>query len=197
MPIIIVITLSLPLLFFFFFRHDFQLHPCTVKELKLRSHSGNLVLILECKRLKMKRKRTEGETQRATACHHRDPNHFHVRLCLLLNPPTHLFFLYCVPLLLPLAKQTIKTMYVTGRDPVCCKYSRQPTTVFLPGLSCSRSHLIGSSGRTDVSSLMIFVTIKLIDVYGSEMQECEGKRWKGSKLMDREGSGGCLKSGRL
>lgn len=40
---------------------------------------------------------------------------------------------------------------------------------------------------------MIFVTINLLDVYGSEMQECEGKRRKGSKLMDREGSGGCLK----
>lgn len=43
--------------------------------------------------------------------------------------------------------------------------------------------------------LMIFVTIKLIDVYGSAMQECKGKRRKGSKLMDREGSGGCLKEG--
>lgn len=43
--------------------------------------------------------------------------------------------------------------------------------------------------------LMIFVAIKLIDVYGSAMQECEGKRRKGSKLMDREGSGGCLKRG--
>ena len=35
---------------------------------------------------------------------------------------------------------------------------------------------------------MIFVTIKLIVVYGSEMQECGGK-W--SRLMDREvGEGG-------
>lgn len=42
---------------------------------------------------------------------------------------------------------------------------------------------------------MIFVTINLIDVYGSEIQECEGKRRKGSKLMDREGSGGCLREG--
>lgn len=73
------------------------------------------------------------------------------------------------------------------------QYSRQPTTVLLPGLSCSLPHLIGCSGCTDVSSLMIFVTIKLIDVYGSEMQEFEGNRRKGSKLMDREGSGGCLK----
>lgn len=55
--------------------------------------------------------------------------------------------------------------------------------------------LIGCGGRTDVSSLMIFVTIKLIVVYGSEMQECGGK---GSRLMDREvgdvweGSGGVI-----
>lgn len=41
-------------------------------------------------------------------------------------------------------------------------------------------------GCTDVSSLMIFVTIKLIVVYGSEMQECGGKQNKGSRLMDRE-----------
>lgn len=43
--------------------------------------------------------------------------------------------------------------------------------------------LIGCGGCTDVSSLMIFVTIKLVVVYGSEMQECGGK---GSRLMDRE-----------
>lgn len=135
----------------------------------------------------MKRKRTEGETQRANACHHRVSNHFHVCVSFTKshNP---LFFPYCVPLLLPLAKQTIKSMYVTRRDPAFYKYSRQPTKLLLPGLSCSLPHLIGCSKRTDVSSLMIFVTINLLDVYGSEMQECEGKRRKGSELMDREGS---------
>lgn len=43
--------------------------------------------------------------------------------------------------------------------------------------------LIGCGRHTDVLSLMIFVTIKLIVVYGSEMQECGGK-WR--KLIDRE-----------
>lgn len=46
--------------------------------------------------------------------------------------------------------------------------------------------LIGCGRHTDVSSLMIFVTIKLIVVYGSEMQECGGKRRKGKRLMDKE-----------
>lgn len=78
-------------------------------------------------------------------------------------------------------------MYVTWRDPAFYKYSKKPTKLLLPGLSCSLPHLIGCGKRTDVSSLMIFVTINLLDVYGSEMQECEGKRRKGSKLMDREG----------
>lgn len=46
--------------FAFFFPHlDFQLYPHTVTEFKLRSHGGKLVLILECKRLKKKRRRTE------------------------------------------------------------------------------------------------------------------------------------------
>lgn len=91
-----------------------------------------------------------------------------------------------VPLLLPLAKQTIKSLHGTGRDSTRCKHSRQPTTVFLLWLSCSLAPLIGCGGHTDVSSLMIFVTIKLIVVYGSEMQECGGKRRKGKRLMDKE-----------
>lgn len=36
--------------------------------------------------------------------------------------------------------------------------------------------MIGCGAYTDVASLMIFVTIKLIVVYGSEMQECSGGR---------------------
>jgi len=69
---------------------------------------------------------------------------------------------------------------VVGRDSTRCKHSRQPTTAFHPGALLP---LIGCGRRTDVSSLMIFVTIKLIVVYGSEMQECEGV---GSRLMDLE-----------
>lgn len=103
----------------------------------------------------------------------------------LLNPPPRLLFFFSVrvPLLLPLAKQTIKSMHDSGRDSTRCKHFRQPTTVFLPRPGCSLPPLIGRDGCTDVPSLMIFVTIKLIVVYGSEMQECGGK-W--SRLMDRE-----------
>lgn len=111
----------------------------------------------------------------------------------LLNPPTRLrFFFSHVPLLLPLAKQTIKSMHGSGRDSTRCKHFRKPTTVFLPRLDCSLPPLIGCGGCTDVSSLMIFVTIKLIVVYGSEMQECRGKWRKRRRLMDREVAGrGC------
>lgn len=101
--------------------------------------------------------------------------------CVFTKSPTPLFFFFPgrVPLLLPLAKQTIKTMHGTGRDSSRCKHPRQPTTVFLPGLGCSLLPLIGCGGHTDVSSLMIFVTIKLIVVYGSEMQECGGSGIRG------------------
>lgn len=97
-------------------------------------------------------------------------------LCVFAKSPIppSLFFSGRVPLLLPLAKQTIKSMHGSGRDSTRCKHFRQPTTVFLPGLGCSSPPLIGCGARTDVSSLMIFVTIKLIVVYGSEMQECGG-----------------------
>lgn len=57
---------------------NFQLHLRPVKEFKLKS--GNLVLILECKRIKYKKKENRGKAQRATACHHRDAKHFHVRV---------------------------------------------------------------------------------------------------------------------
>lgn len=72
---------------------------------------------------------------------------------------------------------------VVGRDSTRCKHSRQPTTAFHVELTLDWLPLIGCGRRTDVSSLMIFVTIKLIVVYGSEMQECEGV---GSRLMDLE-----------
>lgn len=145
-------------------------------------------LFQDVKDRKWKRKRTE-RNRAAAACHHRDANHFHVFVCLCWIPPTRLHFFFppvCVPLLLPLAKQTIKSLHGTGRDSTRCKHSRQPTTVFLLWLSCSLAPLIGCSGHTDVSSLMIFVTIKLIVVYGSEMQECGGKRRKWKRLMDKE-----------
>lgn len=102
----------------------------------------------------------------------------------LLNPPARLpFFSGRVPLLLPLAKQTIKSMHGGGRDSTRCRKFSQPTTGLLPRLGCSLPRLIGCCSNTDVSSLMIFVTIKLIVVYGSEMQECRGKWKKGSRLM--------------
>ena len=93
------------------------------------------------------------------------------RLLIFFN----FFFFNYVPLLLPLSRQTIKNMDGSGRDSTRCKTSRQPTTVFCPALSCCLPPLIGCGGCTDVPSLMIFVTIKLIVVYGSEMQECEGE----------------------
>lgn len=126
MSIIIVYT---PASTFAFFPPQF---PLTSSHCK--GCSGNLVLILECKRLKMKRKRTEGETQRATAYHHSDSNHFHVCVCVSFtkshNPP---FSPYCAPLLLPLAKLTIKAMHVTGRDIACCSSTpgSQPQFCFL------------------------------------------------------------------
>lgn len=106
----------------------------------------------------------------------------------LLNPPPCplSFFSGRVPLLLPLAKQPIKNMLGSGRDLTRCKQLRQPITALLRQLGFSSAPLIGFGRHTDVSSLMIFVTIKLIVVYGSEIQECGGKWERGSSLTDRE-----------
>lgn len=97
-------------------------------------------------------------------------------MSLLKTPtPPSLFLPGRVPLFLPLTKQTIKSVHGSGRDATRCKRFKQPTAFFVPDLSCLLTPLIGCAGCTDVPSLMIFVTIKLIVVYGSEIQECEGE----------------------
>lgn len=96
------------------------------------------------------------------------------------HTPTSLFS-GRVPLLLPLAKQTIKNMHSSGRDSTRCKHFKRPIAVLPPRLPSSVPPLIGHCGCTDVPPLMIFVTIKLIVVYGSEMQECGGTAGTGGR----------------